>query len=242
MVAATWSIDPTEVNDMFKPPKFYKLQTPFSPQAQDRRLAHPASRRCRTRMRHSANAFASPVSRSEFRMHFNLTGAGFGDDLEGMIKVEYFNDIYTKYLGQYKSMNDAVAAYIIDHVDWTPAAEFLAHNDIHEAAVMNDLEQQDDPDDEALDTSTPRRPLSRSASRRVQNTRRRQPLRQRASWVSRARLTRCKAQAVSPSCMAHNLAKAATQGWQGKMLRLQGMRTSLPLKWSLQLRSSSETL
>ena len=37
-------------------------------------------------------------------------------------------------------------------------------------------------------TSTPRRPLSRSASRRVQNTRRRQPLRQWASWVSRARL------------------------------------------------------
>jgi hypothetical protein len=31
-------------------------------------------------------------------------------------------------------MNDAVAAYIIDHVDWTPAAEFLAHNEIHEAA------------------------------------------------------------------------------------------------------------
>ena len=54
-----------------------------------------------------------------------------------MSKIEY----YTKYLGQYKSMNDAVAAYIIDHVDWTPAAEFLAHNDIHEAAVMNDLEQ-----------------------------------------------------------------------------------------------------
>ena len=51
-------------------------------------------------------------------------------------------------------MNDAVAAYIIDHVDWTPAAEFLAHNDIHEAAVMNDLEQHDDPDDEALDIDT----------------------------------------------------------------------------------------
>jgi hypothetical protein len=34
-----------------------------------------------------------------------------------MSKVEYFN---TKYLGQYKSMNDDVAAYIIDHVDWTP--------------------------------------------------------------------------------------------------------------------------
>ena len=71
----------------------------------------------------------SCFTRSEFRLNFNLTGAGFGDDLEGMIKVEYFNDIYTKYLGQYKSMNDAVAAYIIDHVDWTPAAEFLAHND-----------------------------------------------------------------------------------------------------------------
>ena len=71
-----------------------------------------------------------------------------------MSKVEYFNDICAKYLGQYKSMNDAVAAYIIDHVDWTPAAEFLAHNDIHEAAVMNDLEQQDDPDDEALDIDT----------------------------------------------------------------------------------------
>lgn len=51
-----------------------------------------------------------------------------------MSKVEYFNDICAKYLGQYKSMNDAVAAYIIDHVDWTPAAEFLAHNEIHEAA------------------------------------------------------------------------------------------------------------
>jgi len=55
-------------------------------------------------------------------------------DLEGMSKVEYFNDFCAKYLGQYKSMNDAVAAYIIDHVDWTPAAEFLAHNEIHEAA------------------------------------------------------------------------------------------------------------
>jgi len=86
MVAATWSIDPTEVNDTFKPPKFYMLQTPFSPQARPDQqklkiddwliLAHPASRRCRTRMRHSGNSFASPVLRSEFRMYFNLTGAG----------------------------------------------------------------------------------------------------------------------------------------------------------------------
>ena len=69
-----------------------------------------------------------------------------------MSKVEY----YTKYLGQYKSMNDAVAAYIIDHVDWTPAAEFLAHNERYPRSrtVMNDLEQQDDPDDEALDIDT----------------------------------------------------------------------------------------
>ena len=75
MVAATWSIDPTEVNGMFKPPKSYKLQTPFSPQARPDQqklkiddwliLAHPASRRCRTRMLHSAKAFASPVLRSE---------------------------------------------------------------------------------------------------------------------------------------------------------------------------------
>ena len=51
-----WCIDPTEVNDMFRPPKFYKLQTPFSPQARPDQqklkiddwliLAHPASRRC----------------------------------------------------------------------------------------------------------------------------------------------------------------------------------------------------
>ena len=76
----------------------------------------------------------SCFTRSEFRLNFNLTGAGFGDDLEGMSEVEYFNDLYTKYLlylGQYKSTNDAVAAYIIDHVDWTkePALVRVASED-----------------------------------------------------------------------------------------------------------------
>ena len=81
-------------------------------------------------------------------------------------------------------------------------------------------------------TSTPRRPPSRRAPRRVQNTRRRQRLRQTGAFegakgilgVTGTLNTMHKAQAVSPSCMAHILAKAATQGWQGKMLRLQGMR------------------
>ena len=79
---------------------------------------------------HSHLRFYGPSFGCTSTSHWCRLGAGFGDDLEGMSKVEY----YTKYLGQYKSMNDAVAAYIIDHVDWTPAAEFLAHNEIHEAA------------------------------------------------------------------------------------------------------------
>lgn len=37
----------------------------------------------------------SCFTRSEFRLHFNLTGAGFGVYLLGMSEVEYFNDLYT---------------------------------------------------------------------------------------------------------------------------------------------------
>jgi hypothetical protein len=88
MVAATWSIDPTEVNDTHVQAAeiLQAANTVFSTsstrptKAQDRRLAHPSSSSFAQMpdqdAPYSANAFASPVLRSEFRMYFNLTGAG----------------------------------------------------------------------------------------------------------------------------------------------------------------------
>ena len=52
-----------------------------------------------------AIAFSTPVPRSEFRIHFKLIGAGFWDELDGMSEVEFFDDLYGKYLEKYAFIN-----------------------------------------------------------------------------------------------------------------------------------------
>ena len=63
-------------------------------------------------------AFTDPVPRSEFRIHFNLAGTGFWDYLDGWTEVEFFDDLYTKYLARHAFINNTVAGFLIGHVEW----------------------------------------------------------------------------------------------------------------------------
>ena len=65
-----------------------------------------------------AIAFSNPVPRSEFRIHFKLIGAGFWDELDGTSEVEFFDDLYGKYLEKYAFINGVIASFIIGHVEW----------------------------------------------------------------------------------------------------------------------------
>ena len=93
MVAATWSIEPAEVNAMFKPKAYYKLLTainkldPTDPcKVETFLIKLRAVADCKP-------AFSPPVSRADFRMHFNLVGPGFWESLDGMTEVEFFDDL-----------------------------------------------------------------------------------------------------------------------------------------------------
>ena len=73
---------------------------------------------CAATGRICAMAFSDPVPKLEFRLHFKLTGAGFWDDMDGMSEVEFFDDLYDKYLERYAFINGVVASFIIGHVEW----------------------------------------------------------------------------------------------------------------------------
>jgi hypothetical protein len=47
-----------------------------------------------------------------------LIGAGFWDELDGTSEVEFFDDLYGKYLEKYAFINGVIASCIIGHVEW----------------------------------------------------------------------------------------------------------------------------
>ena len=63
-------------------------------------------------------AFAKPVQRDEFRLHFNLAGEGFWNYLEGWDEVEFFDDLYARYLVRHAFINGVVASFLIGLVEW----------------------------------------------------------------------------------------------------------------------------
>ena len=63
-------------------------------------------------------AFAEPVQRDEFRLHFNLAGEGFWTDLEGWDEVEFFDDLYARYLVRHAFISGVVASFLIGNVEW----------------------------------------------------------------------------------------------------------------------------
>ena len=129
MVAATWSIEPSEVYDMFKTPKFYRLHSPLNKLDPTNRLKVAdwliQLRACAGSA--CEGAFSPPVTRSEFRLHFNLAGNGFWDELDGMSEIEFFDYLYTRYLRLYKSQSAAIAAFIICNVEWSKDASLARH-------------------------------------------------------------------------------------------------------------------
>ena len=42
--------------------------------------------------------------------HFNLVGEGFWSCMDGMTEIEFFDDLYVKYLRLHASNNDALAS------------------------------------------------------------------------------------------------------------------------------------
>ena len=82
---------------MFKTPKFYRLHSPLNKLDPTNRLKVAdwliQLRACAGSA--CEGAFSPPVTRSEFRLHFNLAGNGFWDELDGMSEIEFFDYLYT---------------------------------------------------------------------------------------------------------------------------------------------------
>ena len=114
---------------MFKTPKFYRLHSPLNKLDPTNRLKVAdwliQLRACAGSA--CEGAFSPPVTRSEFRLHFNLAGNGFWDELDGMSEIEFFDYLYTRYLRLYKSQSAAIAAFIICNVEWSKDASLARH-------------------------------------------------------------------------------------------------------------------
>ena len=121
MVAALWSFEPKQLREEFGVPRHaIKLLYPLKNLNPTNKLAISdwIIKFCAAAGRICAMAFSDPVPRLEFRLHFKLTGAGFWDDMDGMSEVEFFDDLYDKYLERYAFINGVVASFIIGHVEW----------------------------------------------------------------------------------------------------------------------------
>ena len=121
MVAALWSIEPKQLRDEFGVPRHaIKLLYPLKNLNPTNKLAISdwIIKFCAAAGQICAMAFSDPVPKIEFRLHFKLTGAGFWDDMDGMSEVEFFDDLYNKYLERYAFINGVVASFIIGHVEW----------------------------------------------------------------------------------------------------------------------------
>jgi hypothetical protein len=103
---------------MFIPPKYYRLLSPLN------KLDPTDPRKVENfliKLRAVADckaAFLPPITRADFRLHYNLVGEGFWSSLDGMTEIEFFDDLYVKYLSLYASNNAALASYIIGNVEW----------------------------------------------------------------------------------------------------------------------------
>ena len=47
-----------------------------------------------------------------------MAGEGFWTDLDGWSEVEFFDDLYSRYLVRYAFINGVVASFLIGHVEW----------------------------------------------------------------------------------------------------------------------------
>ena len=52
------------------------------------------------------------------RIKFNLTGDGYWSQLEGIEEIEYFDQLYERYLAQYKWYQTSLCSFIVSNVDW----------------------------------------------------------------------------------------------------------------------------
>jgi hypothetical protein len=119
-MVSVWSIDPKQLRLDFDVPR-------YSIKCQPLKHLNPTDRLAIAdwllKFRAAAGAdcaivFSAPVLRTEFRIHFQLTGNGFWDELDGMSEVEFFDDLYAKYLTRRAFINGVVASFIISHVEW----------------------------------------------------------------------------------------------------------------------------
>jgi len=121
MVADNWSVDFKQLRTDFDKPKFtIKLCQSLKSLNPNEKLG---INDWLIKFRAAAGdicsiAFADPVPRDEFRLHFNLAGEGFWTDLDGWSEVEFFDDLYSRYLVRYAFINGVVASFLIGHVEW----------------------------------------------------------------------------------------------------------------------------
>ena len=121
MVSVNWSIDFKQLRTDFDKPKFtIKLcQSLKSLNPNDKLSINDWLIKFRAAAGDICSvAFAEPVLRDEFRLHFNLAGEGFWTELEGWDEVEFFDDLYARYLVRYAYINGVVASFLIGHVEW----------------------------------------------------------------------------------------------------------------------------
>ena len=121
MVADNWSIDFKQLRTDFDKPKFtIKLCQSLKSLNPNEKLS---INDWLIKFRAAAGdicsiAFADPVPRDEFRLHFNLAGEGFWTDLDGWSEVEFFDDLHSRYLVRHAFINGVVASFLIGHVEW----------------------------------------------------------------------------------------------------------------------------
>ena len=63
-------------------------------------------------------AFAPPVPRDAFRIKFNLTGEGYWTQLSGIEEIEFFDQLYKRYIAQYTWYQSSLCSFIVSNVDW----------------------------------------------------------------------------------------------------------------------------
>ena len=119
-MVSVWSADPTQLRLDFDVPRYtIKCQPLKHLNPTDRLVIADWLLKFRAAAGADCAAiFSDPISRPEFRIHFKLTGTGFWDELDGMSEVEFFDDLYAKYLTRRAFLNGVVASFIIGHVEW----------------------------------------------------------------------------------------------------------------------------
>ena len=112
---------PEDAYTVFKIPSFAKLGASL-------RKLNPTNRRlirdwlidlfAATGAHFQKIAFAPPVPRDAFRITFNLTGEGYWTQLEGTEEIEFFDQLYLRYIAQYKWYQTSLCGFIVSNVEW----------------------------------------------------------------------------------------------------------------------------